>query len=72
MADTLAARLLKLREINGDTREDVADKVGISANTLYRYETGVRAVPLKRLRQLTDHYGCSRLEWAELAELAAR
>lgn len=70
----LAAELRRLRGKAGLTREEVTERTGINAATLYRIET-VQARPQRRtLMALLDLYGVAaedRAEWLDLARQSA-
>jgi transcriptional regulator with XRE-family HTH domain len=51
-----------LRQRNGWTQEDVANRLGISIPALSKIETGVTDVNLSRLEQIADIYEISLLQ----------
>ncbi|MFC4403283.1 helix-turn-helix domain-containing protein [Gracilibacillus xinjiangensis] len=53
---TLSKRLKNLRERKGMLQKQVADKLGIKANTLSGYENGTRSPDPKLLNDLADFY----------------
>lgn len=55
-ANAISARLFELRNIRGETQEEVAEAVGISYVSLSRYETGQRMPKMNILAKLADHY----------------
>jgi transcriptional regulator with XRE-family HTH domain len=66
----LAAELRRLRSVSGLTREEVTERTGINAATLYRLET-VQARPQRRtLVALLDLYDVNDDARAELLDLA--
>jgi transcriptional regulator with XRE-family HTH domain len=46
----------KLRERNGDTREDLANKLGMSESGLGKYERGERTIKPEFLEQVSQVY----------------
>ncbi|MGP4041934.1 helix-turn-helix domain-containing protein [Gracilibacillus sp. D59] len=52
----MSTRLKKLRENKDLLQKQVADKLGIKANTLSGYENGTRSPDPKLLRELAEFY----------------
>ena len=57
--DSLAGRLRSLRSRRGWTRERAAERLGIAAETLARFERGERRPSLAVLLKLAKGYGIS-------------
>jgi transcriptional regulator with XRE-family HTH domain len=66
----LGNRLRQLRNQQGLTVEDVAEKLLCSATKISRLETGARRPSLRDVRDLTQMYGLSEAESAWLMQLA--
>lgn len=58
----LAARVRQLREDKGFSIEDLADRVGISAQTMYAYEANRRAIDPDLYPKLAKALGAKTLE----------
>lgn len=55
---TIGDTLKALREAHGYTMDDVARKIGVTPQTIYKYESGVtKNIPLKNIEQLGKLYG---------------
>jgi transcriptional regulator with XRE-family HTH domain len=59
---TVGQGLKLIRQRNGWTLEDVANKLGISIPALSKIETGVTDVNLSRLEQIANIYGVTLLQ----------
>ena len=46
--------LLELRKLNNMSQEELADKIGVSRQTLSKYETGESLPDIEKCRQLAD------------------
>lgn len=58
MKSTIGEKLHSLRQERGLRVEDVADHVGVSIATIYRYENGqIEDVPMKNLNRLAELFG---------------
>lgn len=62
MSDIFKKRLKQLREKKGVTQKDVADAIGITAQTIMAYESGRRKPPLDIAAKLAKYFGAS-LDW---------
>ena len=51
--------LISLRKINSLSQEELADKIGVSRQTLSKYETGENEIPVAILEKLADIYHTS-------------
>lgn len=59
MEKSIADRLTSLRKENGESREDVANAIGVSVSAISMYENGER-VPRDCIKiKLAEHYGVS-------------
>jgi transcriptional regulator with XRE-family HTH domain len=65
----LAAELRSLRASSGLTREEVVERTGINAVTMYRIEHARVRPQTRTLRTLLDLYGVEKEQQAELVEL---
>lgn len=66
----LAAELRRLREISGLTRDDIAERTGINAATLYRIETAKVRPQQRTLVGLLDLYGVADPQRSEILALS--
>ena len=57
--DELSKRIVKLREANGETQQELADAIGITRQTLSRYEIAIRTVDVNILGALSQHFEVS-------------
>ena len=48
--------LIELRKINNMSQEDLASQIGVSRQTLSKYETGENDIPTQILIKLADYY----------------
>ncbi len=51
--------LYDLRRENNKSRSEVAAALGVSANAITNYETGIRSINLEQVLQLAHLYECS-------------
>lgn len=56
---SFADNLIELRKLNHLSQEDIAEKMGISRQTLSKYETGESVPDIEKCRQLADLFGVS-------------
>ena len=54
---SFADNLIELRKLNNLSQEDIAEKIGISRQTLSKYETGESLPDIERCKQLADLFG---------------
>ena len=59
---TVGQSIKLIRQRNGWTLEDVANRLGISIPAMSKIETGVTDVNLSRLEQIADIYGVTLLQ----------
>ncbi len=50
----IGKRIRELRELQNDTRESLAEKIGISAKFLYEIETGKKGFSIDILRRISE------------------
>ncbi len=51
--------LLELRKLNNMSQEELADKIGVSRQTLSKYETGESVPDVEKCRAIADVFGRS-------------
>jgi AbrB family looped-hinge helix DNA binding protein len=56
---SFADNLMELRKLNNLSQEEIADKIGVSRQTLSKYETGESLPDIKRCKMLADLFGVS-------------
>ena len=54
---SFADNLIQLRKINNLSQEDIAEKIGVSRQTLSKYETGESLPDIDRCKQLAELFG---------------
>ncbi len=54
---SFADNLMELRKLNNLSQEDIAEKIGISRQTLSKYETGESLPDIERCKMLADLFG---------------
>ncbi|MCR5733627.1 MAG: helix-turn-helix domain-containing protein [Lachnospiraceae bacterium] len=54
---SFADNLVELRKLNNLSQEDIAEKIGVSRQTLSKYETGESLPDIERCKQLADLFG---------------
>lgn len=54
---SFADNLIELRKINNLSQEDIAEKIGVSRQTLSKYETGESLPDIERCKQLAELFG---------------
>ena len=53
-------RIKRLREQNGLTQSELAEKIGTTKQTIYKYEIGiVEEIPLGRIEKIANAFGVS-------------
>ena len=55
-ANEIGARIKKLRNQNEVTQDQLAEKLHIATNTLYRIETGLRVASLDLFIEIADYF----------------
>ena len=56
---SFADNLMELRKLNNLSQEEIAEKIGVSRQTLSKYETGDSLPDIKRCKMLADLFGVS-------------
>jgi AbrB family looped-hinge helix DNA binding protein len=51
--------LSELRRMHGMSQEELADKIGVSRQTLSKYETGESLPDIEKCKQIADFFGVS-------------
>ena len=54
---SFADNLMELRKLNNLSQEEIADKIGVSRQTLSKYETGESLPDIERCKMLADLFG---------------
>ena len=54
---SFADNLIQLRKMNDLSQEELAEKIGVSRQTLSKYETGESLPDIERCKQLADIFG---------------
>ncbi len=69
----VGARLRAARRARGLSMQQVAESLGVSLQTVHKWETGKSGLSVRRLHQLRDNLGIGfgELLGAEIEELAA-
>lgn len=49
--------LVSLREIHGYSQDELAEKIGVTRQTLSKYETGESLLDIERCKRLADVFG---------------
>ena len=57
--DIWAVKIRKLRQYNGLTQQEVADRINVSQRTYADYELGRVRMPIEHLLRLSKYYGVS-------------
>ena len=57
--DYVSNRIVALREEKGETQQELADAVGITRQSLSRYEIAARTISIDALGQIAQHYNVS-------------
>lgn len=52
-----AENLIQLRKINHMSQDELADQIGVSRQTLSKYETGESLPDIERCKRLADVFG---------------
>lgn len=55
----IGKKLEELRKQSGETQDDVAFALGISRQTIYRWEANIRIPNVKQIKKLCDHFNVS-------------
>ena len=56
---SFADNLMELRKLNNLSQEEIAEKIGVSRQTLSKYETGESLPDIERCKMLADLFGVS-------------
>ena len=56
---SFANNLVELRKLNNLSQEDLAEKIGVSRQTLSKYETGESLPDIEKCRMIADVFGVS-------------
>ena len=78
--DNVSKRIVSLREEKGETQQELANAIGITRQSLSRYEIAARTVSVEVLGALAQHFnvsadyllGLSDRQPSDLAERTAR
>lgn len=62
----LAEQLRYFRSRSGFTQEELAERTGIHANTLRKYEAGQRKPKIGQLKRIADGLGISVIEFLDI------
>ncbi|WP_029233557.1 helix-turn-helix domain-containing protein [Butyrivibrio sp. VCB2006] len=54
---SFADNLMELRKVNNLSQEEIAEKIGVSRQTLSKYETGESLPDIERCKMLADLFG---------------
>ena len=57
--DIFGKRLFELRESRGESQQELADSMGITRQSLSRYELGERTANIDLLKKIAEHYDVS-------------
>ena len=57
--DIFGKRLFKIRESRGESQQELADSIGITRQSLSRYELGERTANIDLLKKISEHYNIS-------------
>lgn len=57
--DTFGKRLFEIRESRGESQQELADSIGITRQSLSRYELGERTANIDLLKKIAEHYSVS-------------
>ena len=57
--DKVSERIVELREERGETQQELADAIGITRQSLSRYEIAARTINVDVLGELANHFGVS-------------
>jgi len=63
------SRLKELREKSGLTREALAERLGVTATTIYRKEMGIRGIKTSEIPQYAKALGCAQSDFIEDKQL---
>ena len=56
---SFSENLTELRKLNGFSQEELADRIGVSRQTLSKYETGESLPDIEKCKQLADAFSVS-------------
>ena len=56
---SFSENLTELRKLNGFSQEELADRIGVSRQTLSKYETGESLPDIEKCKQLADTFSVS-------------
>lgn len=56
---SFSENLTELRKLNGFSQEELADRIGVSRQTLSKYETGESLPDIEKCKQLADVFSVS-------------
>ena len=56
---SFSENLIELRKLNGFSQEELADRIGVSRQTLSKYETGESLPDIEKCKQLADVFSVS-------------
>ena len=65
MSEILGTKIKNLREKNGMTQTELAEKIGVSKSVISAYEKGIRKPSQKVLELIADTFGVSFLHFYE-------
>ena len=57
--DIFGKRLFEIRESRGESQQELADSIGITRQSLSRYELGERTANIDLLKKIAEHYNVS-------------
>ena len=57
--DVFGERLIEIRKEHGETQQELADSIGITQQSLCRYEQGERTANIDFIRKVAEHYNVS-------------
>lgn len=57
--DIFGKRLFEIRENRGESQQELADSIGITRQSLSRYELGERTANIDLLKKISEHYNVS-------------
>ena len=57
--EKIGIKLRWLREKKGLSQQDVADRIGMTKQTIYKYEQGIVSISVKQLEEILNIYDVS-------------